>query len=438
MATMPRSLVRRLSAVSLALLTALALQTPARAAEPSDELTPAMAFRAAFGLATDVNTVRAIVADAGADRTAFGVALTRDEVAALEARLAVQAKLDDLRAYGLRDDQKATWGGGYIDQANGGVLYLGFTDDPARHANDISQLAPDDIDIRTRQVAHSEVQLDELIAQVGSDLSRFDRLGVRLTSVGKDLVNNRVEIAITPLTDDAAGALRAAFGADRVAVIQGRPAQLTACSSRDNCIGPPLRGGISTTYGCTVGFMIFEDARYRWLTAGHCTYQNTNWYHSPNFYSIGTTRDHSWYDLSQADAGSVGNISAAYMSNRVYYTASSWFGMYSAQGYNGDWEGQAICQSGRRSGYQCGTITDTNITVPYCDDNGQNCVRMTQQRQANYFIQVGDSGAPVINRNNTNQAIGVQSGMDAPNIAYFSHIYWAMAKLKAQLWTQDG
>lgn len=63
---------------------------------------------------------------------------------------------------------------------------------------------------------------------------------------------------------------------------------------------------------------------------------------------------------------------------------------------------------------------------------------MTQQRQANYFIQVGDSGAPVINRNNTNRAIGVQSGMDAPNIAYFSHIYWAMAKLKAQLWTQDG
>jgi hypothetical protein len=47
---------------------------------------------------------------------------------------------------------------------------------------------------------------------------------------------------------------------------------------------------------------------------------------------------------------------------------------------------------------------------------------MANQRQANYFVQIGDSGGPVVNSSNRNMAVGLQSGRDSPNVAYYSHI----------------
>jgi hypothetical protein len=65
---------------------------------------------------------------------------------------------------------------------------------------------------------------------------------------------------------------------------------------------------------------------------------------------------------------------------------------------------------------------------------------MKWQRQANYLIQVGDSGAPVINSANTNQAEGLQSGRDSLYVAYYSHIGYVLGTsgINAAIWTYDS
>jgi hypothetical protein len=144
------------------------------------------------------------------------------------------------------------------------------------------------------------------------------------------------------------------------------------------------------------------------------------WFHSSQ--SLGLSTDESWFNYSPADAGSMGNVSSTIHSNRVYYSSTpSWFGINSQQTAGYDYVGYAVCQSAQVSNYACGTITYKSMTVNYSGTH------MKWQRQANYLIQVGDSGAPVISQSNTNHAVGLQSGRDSLYVAYYSHIQYVLA-----------
>jgi hypothetical protein len=170
----------------------------------------------------------------------------------------------------------------------------------------------------------------------------------------------------------------------------------------------------------------------RFLTAGHCVKQVVDlygwsgweWFHHNT--SLGLSTGHSWSDYSKADAGTMGNVSSTIHSRRVMYDVTpSWYTTSSTQPATSDYPGFAICQSGQTSGFQCGTILSINTTpcydpTPPC--GGSDAVHMANQRQANYFVQIGDSGGPVVNSSNRNMAVGLQSGRDSPNVAYYSHI----------------
>jgi hypothetical protein len=188
--------------------------------------------------------------------------------------------------------------------------------------------------------------------------------------------------------------------------------------------------GVSNDWGCTVGFGVFMDNARRFLTAGHCVQQVVDlygwggweWFHAN--VSLGLSTDESWFNYSPADAGAMGNVSTTLHSNRVYYSATpSWYGMTTQQTLNYDYVGYAICQSGQTSGFSCGTITAKAVTVNY----GGTHIRL--QRQANYHVLIGDSGAPVISQSNTNSAVGLQSGKISNNdyIAFYSHIHYVLA-----------
>jgi hypothetical protein len=43
----------------------------------------------------------------------------------------------------------------------------------------------------------------------------------------------------------------------------------------------------------------------------------------------------------------------------------------------------------------------------------------------------------VISQSNTNMAVGLQSGFDGPNIAYYSHIGWVLYMINASLRITD-
>lgn len=418
----------------------LGLAQPVSAAPNVDALTLATAlnFRETFGLSTDDSLVTELESDAGSDRK-YSVALTSEERANIDARMGIQENLIPLLEYGRRNS--ATFGGMHVDQADGGTVHFAFTSDLAIHEAALDAIAPVGARLQVRLVSWTEVQLDALVEKVSHDTKFQDSIGVAVHNTLTDIPHNSVTVVTEPYSADVAKRLRERYGA-AVAVVPGAAPTVTACSTRQNCPGPPIMAGINNNWGCTMGFGIWEDGQRRFLTAGHCVQQVKDAYGCPGSFiwyhqavNLGYCRDESWYDYSPADAGTIGNVSSTILSNRVLYsTQPSWFGIHGTGTAGADWVGMAICQSAQVSGYRCGTITSTNSTPNY------GGVHMKWQRRANYLIQVGDSGAPVINSANTNQAEGLQSGRDSLYVAYYSHIGYVLGAsgINAAIWTYDS
>lgn len=424
---------RRVGLLVLAILL-LSQALPVSATPSLDPLvlSTALQYRRAFGLSDDVSAVTALELNAAANRK-YSVALSPVEVAEMDRRMGVQEALVPLNAYGhSRED---TFGGMWVDQAAGGVVHFAFTSDIASHRIALNDMAPTGAVIEVHQVSRTEAEVDQMVDRISRDVAFQNNLGVTVHNVASNTQRNSVDVFIEPYSEAVAKAMRQRYSAD-VRILPGTAPQLTVCSSRQNCVGPPIMAGVNNDWNCTVGFGVYKAGYQRFLTAGHCVYQVVTaygwggwiWYHSTQ--SLGYSTAHSWYDMSEADAGVMGNVSASVHSNRVYYSATpSWFGINSAQTLAQSYQGYAICQSGQVSGYACGTITSNNSTPNY------GGVRMRFQRQANYLIQVGDSGAPVISQSNTNMAVGLQSGRDSLYVAYYSHIVWVLIRIDAQLRT---
>ena len=413
-----RRAIKVLAAAILIFVAAL----PVRAANDADVAT-ALQFRKAFGLSTDRPAAEALEANPNADRY-YSVALNAQERAEIDRRMTIQEKLSPLLAYGRRHAD--VFGGMHVDQAAGGVVHLGFTAGVDAHRLAAQKLLPPGAQLQVRQVDRTEAQLDQLVDQISRDTALASALGISVHDTGTNIPENTVDVFVEPYSPDVAAAIQGRYGGG-VSVLPGSAPQLTACTTRGNCPGPPIMGGVANDWGCTVGFGVNMDGARRFLTAGHCVYQVVSaygwagweWFHQST--SLGLSTDHSWFNYSAADAGAMGNVSTTIHSDRVLFTTQpSWYGMSSVQGVGGDWVGMAVCQSGQKSGFQCGTIQSTNRTPDY------GGTHMKWQRLANYFIQVGDSGAPVINGGSRGQAVGLQSGMDGPYLAYFSHIAYVL------------
>jgi hypothetical protein len=408
---------------------------PVASASEVDSLTlsAAMEFRSTFGLTTDMETVTQLEADPNADRK-YSVALSDDEVAEIDHRMAMQEAIAPMVEYGRSNS--GTFGGLWVDQAAGGVIHFSFTSDLAEHQTALQNLAPATADVQFHLVPLTEEELDDQVERIARDEEFAANLGVAVHSVDKVTSRNGIDVFVEPHSDAIAEAFKEQFG-PHVNALPGDAPELTACSSRANCVGPPIMAGVKNDWNCTVGFAVFKDGYRRFLTAGHCVYQvvqaygwsGWEWFHSTQ--SLGLSTAYRWHDWAYADAGIMGTVSATVHSNRVYYSSQpSWFGINSQQGGGGDYQGYAICQSGQVSGYRCGTILSTN-SIP-CHDPTPPCgggdeVHLVNQRKANYMVQVGDSGAPVISQSNTNMAVGLQSLRDSLYVAYYSHIGFVLS-----------
>lgn len=408
---------------------------PAMAAPEVDSLalSAAIQFRTAFGLTTESTTVAQLEVDPSADRT-YSVALSADEVEEMDRRMAMQEAITPMVEYGR--SQGDTFGGLWVDQAAGGVIHFSFTSNLEMHRSALEKLTPATADVRLDLVSLSDIELDRQVDRIARDEEFAASLGISVHSVDKVTSRNGIDVFVEPYTEAIAGAYSERFGS-HVKALPGTAPELTACSNRQNCVGPPIMAGVNNDWGCTVGFGVFKDGYRRFLTAGHCVFQVVQaygwngwvWYHATQ--SLGPSTFYRWHDWAYADAGIMGNVSATVHSNRVYYSAQpSWFGINSQQSGGGDYQGYAICQSGQTSGYRCGTITSTNATpcfdpTPPC--GGSDAVHLVNQRKANYMVQVGDSGAPVISQSNTNMAVGLQSGRDSLYVAYYSHISFVLS-----------
>jgi len=439
---------RRSSGVVFAILLILGVAQPTLAAPSPDPLAigAALNYRTTFGYSTDLSLVTALEADSDADRT-YSVPLAPDELADMNRRMAIQEALPPLLEYGRTHEP--IFGGMWVDQAAGGVVHFGFTQDASIHRPVLESLAaPIGATVQVDEVAWTESELNALTEVISRDLDFHGSLGVTVYNTAAKIARNSVEVSIDPYSADAARAFEDRFGPATV-VLPGTSPQTTACTNRDNCPGPPIRAGISNDGGCTVGFGIYMDGNRRFLTAGHCVYDvvtaygwgGWTWFHQST--NLGLSTDHSWFDWSAADAGAMGNVPAGIHSNDVLNSIVplAWTNITSGQpGGNQDWEGMGVCQSGQTSFHRCGAILGVNETPYY----GKYGFHIKWQRKANYMVQDGDSGAPVKSKATPSMAVGLQSGRDSLYVAYYSHISavlmanGANGGIGASLWVSES
>jgi len=180
-----------------------------------------------------------------------------------------------------------SYGGAWIDQLAGGGLVVALTDVAPAVTEKLAALAPAaSRGVRIQRVDHSLAELKRAAAQLaetslgGADLS--------VVSVGIDEESNAVRLFVVPeavQAETAAWSSAAArIGVPVRVVAESRGSDVT-CTSRTNCYDP-YKAGIRIRPGsvngspqCTLAFFIIVSSDVQVLTAGHCGYYGSSWYH---------------------------------------------------------------------------------------------------------------------------------------------------------------
>lgn len=195
--------------------------------------------------------------------------------------------------------------------------------------------------------------------------------------------------------------------------------EASECSNELRACRPPLRGGVQILpknnegyFYCTAGFKAIDratGARYL-LTAGHCVAPHAA---EPWFARYGDTE--KWvqignpgpYTYPVRDWGEI-NATGSFWDTAEWPTEVVLWGAEEERSINyegASYIGEAVCHSGVKSGYSCGTVSKMNLTVTY--KSGATIENMTEVEGPNYCSLGGDSGGPVIAGNT---AVGIQSG----------------------------
>lgn len=239
-----------------------------------------------------------------------------------------------------------------------------------------------------REVRYSVGDLEDAVSLLDETNQRRMLRPLRgLQSWGIDLPNNRVVVTVSPDAARDVVDFVAATGVDtgtlHFEVSEHEPSTLIN-----------IYGGIRYN-GCSIGFPVTRGSTKGFVTAGHCgsvgsqvrinnvlvgSFQRSNF----------PGADAAWATVRSQDT----------LFNRVWqYSGSS---TYAVTGSREALIGAAVCRSGFRTGWRCGTLTRNNVTVNY----GQGAVNGL--RESNACAGQGDSGGSWVA--SSNQAQGVTSG----------------------------
>ncbi len=278
----------------------------------------------------------------------------------------------------------SNYAGGWLERgANGTFKYVVATTSNARAARIPGT--------EVRQVRYSLRQLEATMSGLNDTRARAID-GRKLEGVQSwyvDVRTNRVVVSAFPGAMLKAADLVAASPAD-VDAIRFETAQGKATTAAN------VFGGIQYGSGggfCSIGFSVRRGATPGFVTAGHCGGAGTGV--SLGGVGVGFVQASSFpgNDLAWAN---VRNI------DTLYGLVNQYNGYASV--VRGSFEygvGTGICRSGYASGWRCGAITATNVTVNY--SNGP----VYGLRQSNACLTQGDSGGSWIVGND---AQGISSG----------------------------
>ncbi len=245
--------------------------------------------------------------------------------------------------------------------------------------------------VEVRQFRRSVRELDSAMASL-NDIRIKTRNRAALAGVQSwyvDLPTNSVVVQVSPGAMLKAVDFVALSNADAGAVRFERAEGVATPAV--NVIGGNRYG--SGGGSCSIGFSVTRGATKGFATAGHCGTAGTSV--SIGGVAVGTvqassfpTNDRAWATVRSTDT--LFGLVNRYNGTNVAVRGSTEFGV-----------GTAVCRSGFASGWRCGTITATNVTVNY------SVGPVFGLRQSNACLTQGDSGGPWMAGN---QAQGVSSG----------------------------
>ena len=207
------------------------------------------------------------------------------------------------------------------------------------------------------------------------------------------------------------------------------PIRLLAAPAPGPATPAPLVGGTAiTTSGtrCSDGFSARRGTTTYLLTAGHCTAEGRSWAgpgRTPIGSAVRTEYPGHDYGIVQVSGTTTWRGSGRIQSGPTVTGATV------------APSGSAVCRSGSTSGYHCGTVRATDVTVNY----GSGTV-ITGLTQTTVCAEAGDSGGPFVTPDSA-QAQGTLSGgtgdCAAGGTTYFQPLAPVLASMGLTLLTGD-
>jgi hypothetical protein len=253
-----------------------------------------------FGLSTNPILIAQLVTDPARNPAAepWGTPLTLTESQDMENRVSAARAMKPIDDYG-NGPAASDYSGTYIDQQNGGLVYVGFTANAASHLSDLAVLYAYPALLRTFTATYTLDYLNSLADRIIADAADLSAAGVSVTGVGPSIETNRVLVRASNASPVTAQILTSRYGG----AVEQELGDAGKDQGRINAAIPPVhggeqiygRGGMSTA-SCSSGFsatrLVNHRLRYYLITAGHCREDERgrvtrrHWYH--NHRSVGT------------------------------------------------------------------------------------------------------------------------------------------------------
>jgi hypothetical protein len=413
----PRRQVLRAKVAIVAALAAVMMLAPGASATGGTDpgYARALAFRTEFGLSTDPDVISATLADPTASTT-FGVPLRAAEVDDLMARQAVVEGIGPMTTALQVSD---SFGGLYVDQHRGGLVVVDEVSKDAQIDAGL-KLAPLGAHLQIAVVVNSWRHLQDVQATVDADIGALQKEGIQFSASYADPVSNKVIVKIVGLTDAVRQELSSRYG-PTVDVQAGDPVSFAACTSRSAC-APPDKGGLAINYsggGCTSAFLGRPTSSFSHLyvlTAGHCLADSglsATWTH--NSVALGTGAFEDWYNRTIADVGGINDVESGAKNQIMAGGTSDIRSITSGASNSQQPVGAGVCRAGRTSGYDCASITSTNVTQVVGN------ITVYHYWVFHLHSSYGDSGSPIFA---SNRAYGILSAIDSGLNTYYSTLDW--------------
>ncbi|ATB43575.1 Streptogrisin-C precursor (Serine protease C) [Cystobacter fuscus] len=351
---------------------------------------------ALFASIATVNALPAVAEAASADKSVTAPEVSPDILNAMRRdlkgteeqllrRLDFEAKAPSLER-GLREQLGDRFGGAWLNEEGTGLI-VGVTDEASAARVRRAGAEP-------RLVKHSKARLDEVMAELDRNAHNAP---ASVYSWYVDVATNSVVVQAESATSLMASraqsftALSSGAKDGTIRVEHSAQAPRPAYDVRGGEVYFTGTGAGGSYAACSVGFSVYGG----FVTAGHCGSAGTPTL-GFNWQAMGTVRASVW----------PGN-DWAWVATNSSWTPQPWVYNYAnahvlVQGSNAAGIGASICRSGNTTGWRCGTLQATNITVNY--SNGP----VYGLSKTNACADPGDSGGSVISGN---QAQGVTSGI---------------------------